>query len=199
MNAVYISPNHLISLPCYKPRQFFSSARESTLSGRTPLIQIRGRSIVSACLNVDVAAHNTSKSKLEKTKDVIEMEGKFLVGTYARTPVVLERGEGCKLYDVEGREYLDLSSGIAVNALGHGDVDWLKAVVEQAATLTHTSNIFYTIPQVRACYYVYELYQFLHLYKSHGKLYVYQSISLVWACDELSICIRVIFLSSSIC
>ncbi|KAK7327241.1 hypothetical protein VNO80_31606 [Phaseolus coccineus] len=148
MNAVYTSPNHLISQPCYKPRQFFSLARESTLSGRTPVIQIRGRCIVSACLNVDVAAHNTGKSKLEKTKDVIEMEGKLLVGTYARTPVVLERGEGCKLYDVEGREYLDLSAGIAVNALGHGDVDWLKAVVEQAATLTHTSNIFYTIPQV---------------------------------------------------
>ena len=62
--------------------------------------------------------------------------------------MVLERGEGCKLYDVEGNEYLDLSAGIAVNALGHGDADWLKAVVEQAGTLTHTSNIFHTIPQV---------------------------------------------------
>jgi len=107
---------------------------------------------VSACLNVDVAAPNTGKTKLEKIKDVIEKEGKFLVRTYVRTPVVVERGEGCKLYDVEGKEYLDLSAGIAVNALGHGDVDWLKAVVEQAATLTHTSNIFYTIPQVWACY-----------------------------------------------
>lgn len=169
------------------------------MSGRSPGIQIRGRSVVSACLNADVAAPNTGKTKLEKTKDVIEMEGKYVVGTYARTPVVLERGEGCKLYDVEGREYLDLSAGIAVNALGHGDVDWLKAVVEQASTLTHTSNIFHTIPQVTACYYMSELYQFLHLYKSHGMLYVYQSISLVWADDELSICIRVVFISSSIC
>ncbi|KAL9319506.1 hypothetical protein ACSQ67_011345 [Phaseolus vulgaris] len=117
MNAVYISPNHLISLPCYKPRQFFSSARESTLSGRTPLIQIRGRSIVSACLNVDVAAHNTSKSKLEKTKDVIEMEGKFWWGHMLEHQWCLRGGR------------------------------LVKAVVEQAATLTHTSNIFYTIPQ----------------------------------------------------
>ncbi|BAT81984.1 Acetylornithine aminotransferase [Vigna angularis] len=148
MNTVHISPNHSISQPCYKPRQFFSLARESILIGRSPGIQIRGRSVVRACLNVDVAAPNTGKAKLAKIKDVIEMEGKLLVGTYARTAVVLERGEGCKLYDVEGKEYLDLSAGIAVNALGHGDVDWLKAVVEQAATLTHTSNVFYTIPQV---------------------------------------------------
>ncbi|KAL2348875.1 hypothetical protein Fmac_002875 [Flemingia macrophylla] len=76
------------------------------------------------------------------------MERKFLVGTYERTKMVIERGEGCKLYDIEGREYLDLTAGIAVNALGHGDADWLKAVVEQAGTLTHTSNMFYTIPQV---------------------------------------------------
>jgi len=134
------------------------------LIGRSRGIRIRGRSVVSACLNADVAAPNTGKTKLEKIKEVIEMEGKYLVGTYVRSPVVVERGEGCKLYDVEGKEYLDLSGGIAVNALGHGDVDWLKAVVEQAATLTHTSNIFYTIPQVCACYYMSELYQFLHIY-----------------------------------
>ncbi|WVY97066.1 hypothetical protein V8G54_029217 [Vigna mungo] len=121
MNAVYISPNHSISQPCYTLRQFFSLARENTLIGRSPGIQIRGRNVVSACLNADVAAPNTGKTKLEKIKAVIEMEGKFLVGTYARTPVVLERGEGCKLYDVEGKEYLDLSAGIAVNALGHDE------------------------------------------------------------------------------
>ncbi|CAJ1948938.1 unnamed protein product [Sphenostylis stenocarpa] len=148
MSAVYISLNHSISQSCYKPMQVFNLARESTLTGRSPVIQIRGQRVVSACLNADVAASNTANTALEKTKDVIEMEGKILVGTYARTPVVLERGEGCKLYDVEGREYLDVSAGIAVNALGHGDADWLKAVVEQAATLSHTSNIFYTIPQV---------------------------------------------------
>ncbi|KAG4998424.1 hypothetical protein JHK82_029215 [Glycine max] len=144
MGAVYFSQS------CYKPRQIFNLERESTLVGRCPVVQIRCRRVVSACLNVDVDAPNTGNttSEKKKTKDVIEMEGMYLVGTYARTPVVLERGEGCKLYDVEGNEYLDLSAGIAVNALGHGDADWLKAVVEQAGTLTHTSNIFHTIPQV---------------------------------------------------
>ncbi|KAL5057721.1 hypothetical protein RYX36_029325 [Vicia faba] len=102
----------------------------------------------SASLRVDTGAPNARVETGRKTKEVIEDEAKFLVGTYARVPVVLERGKGCKLYDVEGNEYLDLSSGIAVNALGHGDDDWLKAVVDQAGVLTHTSNVYLTIPQV---------------------------------------------------
>lgn len=79
---------------------------------------------------------------------MIEEEAKVLVGTYARAPVVLSSGKGCKLFDPEGKEYLDCASGIAVNALGHGDPDWLRAVTEQAAVLAHTSNVYYTIPQV---------------------------------------------------
>ncbi|KAK7256229.1 hypothetical protein RIF29_29668 [Crotalaria pallida] len=102
----------------------------------------------TACQGVEVkAAPNVSVSG-KRTKEVIEDEGRFLVGTYARAPVVLVRGEGCKVYDVEGNEYLDLTAGIAVNALGHGDADWLKAVVDQAGTLTHVSNVFHTLPQV---------------------------------------------------
>lgn len=75
-------------------------------------------------------------------------EARVLVGTYARAPVVLVSGKGCKLFDAEGREYLDMTSGIAVNALGHGDPDWVRAVTEQASVLTHVSNVYYTIPQV---------------------------------------------------
>ncbi|KAK7847719.1 acetylornithine aminotransferase, partial [Quercus suber] len=113
----------------------------------------RRSSLAIACLNVEVEAENSSalrldSSKLGLAKEVMEAEAKVLVGTYARAPVVLASGKGCKLYDVEGREYLDLSSGIAVNSLGHGDEDWLKAVVEQASTLTHVSNMYYSIPQV---------------------------------------------------
>ena len=106
---------------------------------------------MTACLSLDVKAPDAaSKSGSLKSKEVIEKEAKVLVGTYGRTPVVLASGKGCKLIDIEGREYLDLSSGIAVNALGHGDEDWLKAVVEQANTLTHVSNVYYSIPQVHA-------------------------------------------------
>ncbi|KDP37012.1 hypothetical protein JCGZ_06068 [Jatropha curcas] len=100
-----------------------------------------------ACLNVDVQTTNSVKLNL-KSKEVMEIEAKVLVGTYARNPLVLSSGKGCKLYDPEGREYLDCTSGIAVNALGHGDPDWVRAVTEQANLLTHVSNVYYSIPQV---------------------------------------------------
>lgn len=76
------------------------------------------------------------------------MEAKYLVGTYARAPVVMVRGKGCKLYDVDGREYLDLTAGIAVNALGHCDPDVVKELVDQGNTLWHISNVYYSLPQV---------------------------------------------------
>lgn len=94
------------------------------------------------------APGNVGKLGLSGSKEVVDAEARVLVGTYARAPVVLVSGKGCKLYDAEGREYLDLTAGIAVNALGHGDGDWLKAVVEQANTLTHVSNMYYSVPQV---------------------------------------------------
>ncbi|XP_010539525.1 PREDICTED: acetylornithine aminotransferase, chloroplastic/mitochondrial-like [Tarenaya hassleriana] len=86
--------------------------------------------------------------KVGESKEVMEAEGKVLVGTYARAPVVLSSGKGCKLFDLEGNEYLDCSSGIAVNALGHGDPDWLRAVTDQASVLAHVSNLYYTVPQI---------------------------------------------------
>jgi acetylornithine aminotransferase len=98
---------------------------------------------ITACLNAD-------KSPLQnvESKRVIEDEAKVIVSTYARTPVVLSKGKGCKLYDDDGNVYLDMGSGIAVNALGHGDPDWVQAVVQQANTLTHVSNLYYSVPQV---------------------------------------------------
>jgi acetylornithine aminotransferase len=80
---------------------------------------------------------------------VIDAEARLFVQTYARNPVVFERGEGCKLYDTDGKEYLDLAAGIAVNSLGHADPMWLKAVYEQAASLAHVSNLYHTVPQVK--------------------------------------------------
>ncbi|XP_059664564.1 acetylornithine aminotransferase, mitochondrial-like [Cornus florida] len=113
-------------------------------------VRIHGRRVTPACLSVDLQAPDSEKLGFgeRSSKDVMKTEGRVLVGTYARAPVMLSSGSGYKLYDVEGREYLDMSSGIAVNALGHGDPDWLKAVVEQANLLTHISNLYYSIPQV---------------------------------------------------
>lgn len=115
----------------------------------SPNLNHRRSFFLRACLNLDVHAPDSVKPKTHlKSREVMEMEGKVLVGTYARNPVVISSGKGCKLYDPEGREYLDCTSGIAVNALGHGDPDWVKAVVEQANLLTHVSNVFYSVPQV---------------------------------------------------
>ncbi|KAK9132839.1 hypothetical protein Scep_012367 [Stephania cephalantha] len=112
----------------------------------------RRRTTINSCLNLDLeqptTAPNSEKLGLGSSKDVMEMEAKVLVGTYARSPVVLATGKGCKVWDVEGREYLDMAAGIAVNALGHGDEEWLRAVTEQAGLLTHVSNVYYSIPQL---------------------------------------------------
>ncbi|KAJ8774204.1 hypothetical protein K2173_009635 [Erythroxylum novogranatense] len=110
-------------------------------------VDVRCSFRLRARLSVDVQSKDSVKVCL-KSKEVMETEGKVMVGTYARTPLVLSSGKGCKLYDPEGREYLDCTSGIAVNSLGHGDPDWVRAVTEQVQLLTHTSNVYYSIPQV---------------------------------------------------
>lgn len=97
---------------------------------------------------MDVLQQKNAPELGAKTKEIMAEDAKVIVGTYARAPVVLSHGKGCKLFDVEGRGYLDFTSGIAVNALGHGDPDWVRAVSDQARSLAHVSNIFYSVPMV---------------------------------------------------
>jgi acetylornithine/N-succinyldiaminopimelate aminotransferase len=77
-----------------------------------------------------------------------ELAEQYLMHTGRRLPVTFVRGEGCLLYDEEGKEYLDLVAGIAVNVLGHAHPDIARALTGQARTLIHTSNLYYTRPQV---------------------------------------------------
>ena len=72
----------------------------------------------------------------------------MFVGTYSRFPATLVRGEGCRLWDADGKEYLDFLAGIAVCSLGHCHPAVTKAVQEQAAKLVHVSNLFHTQPQI---------------------------------------------------
>lgn len=90
-------------------------------------------------------AHGTISSNASG----LERHGKALMGTYGTPLRVLERGEGSYVWDAEGNRYLDLLGGIAVNALGHADPEWVAAISAQAATLAHASNFFATGPQVR--------------------------------------------------
>ncbi|MCL2003381.1 MAG: acetylornithine/succinylornithine family transaminase [Oscillospiraceae bacterium] len=69
-----------------------------------------------------------------------------ILPTYARQEVCFVRGEGSYLYDAEGRKYLDFSSGLGAVSIGHAHPQWVKAVAEQAGTLAHTSNLYYTEP-----------------------------------------------------
>jgi acetylornithine and succinylornithine aminotransferases len=77
-----------------------------------------------------------------------ELAEQYLMQTGRRLPVTFVRGEGCLLYDEEGKEYLDLVAGIAVNVLGHAHPDIARALTGQARTLIHTSNLYFTRPQV---------------------------------------------------
>lgn len=83
------------------------------------------------------------------TEELKEAADKYLMQTYSRQPISIVRGRGTKVYDLEGREYLDFVGGIAVNILGHGHPDLVHAIQRQAAQLIHTSNLYYTEPQVK--------------------------------------------------
>ncbi len=76
-----------------------------------------------------------------------ELYERYVIPTYARFPLALVRGEGTRVWDEDGRSYLDFTSGIAVNALGHAHPALQKALATQAATLVHTSNLYLTRPQ----------------------------------------------------
>ena len=84
-----------------------------------------------------------------KMKQWQELEQKFFMQTTKRLPVTLVRGQGARVWDTKGKEYLDFVGGWAVNSLGHCHPAVVKALVEQAKTLIQTSNQFYTIPQVQ--------------------------------------------------
>jgi len=78
-----------------------------------------------------------------------ELEHKYYMQTFYRAPITIVKGQGAKVWDDKGKEYLDFVAGWAVNSLGHCHPAVVKAVSEQAGTLIQTSNNFYTIPQLK--------------------------------------------------
>ena len=75
-----------------------------------------------------------------------ELDSKYIANTYARFPIVLEHGKGSLVWDTDGREYIDMGSGIAVNAFGLADSEWIAAVTAQLGKLQHVSNLYYSEP-----------------------------------------------------
>ena len=80
------------------------------------------------------------------TEKVISRDNDYILHTYGRSQVVLAEGEGMTARDADGKSYLDFTSGIGVNSLGYCHPAWVRAVADQAATLQHTSNLYYTAP-----------------------------------------------------
>ncbi len=84
------------------------------------------------------------------THDELKMlDGQYTMQTYGRFDVDIERGQGASLYSLDGREYLDFSSGIGVNSVGYGNEKWVAAITAQATKLGHISNLFYSQPYAR--------------------------------------------------
>ena len=83
-------------------------------------------------------------------KQMIDESEKYLVHSYNRYPVVLDHGDGVKLYDTDGKEYLDFGAGIAVCALGYGDKEYTDALKAQIDKGIHFSNYFYSEPLLQA-------------------------------------------------
>ena len=84
----------------------------------------------------------------EFEKELMCDDSENILNTYKRFPVVLKEGKGATLKDYTGKEYIDFSSGIGTNSFGACDKEWVDAVVHQANTLQHSSNLYYTAPQV---------------------------------------------------
>lgn len=81
------------------------------------------------------------------TTDTRELFDQFVVPTYSRFPLKLARGEGCRVWDEDGKSYLDFGAGIAVCSIGHCHPRVIEAMQRQLGTLVHTSNLYYTRPQ----------------------------------------------------
>jgi acetylornithine/N-succinyldiaminopimelate aminotransferase len=82
------------------------------------------------------------------TKTLLQWSAQYHTPNYARTPICLVRGDGVRVWDTDGREYLDFGTGIAVTSLGHCHARVTGAIQEAAATLLHVSNLYHSVPQI---------------------------------------------------
>ena len=82
-----------------------------------------------------------------KNRDVAKLTDKYVAQTYARYPIALVRGKGARVWDADGKEYLDFLAGIAVNSLGHCHPAVVRAIQQQSRKLLHVSNLYHILPQ----------------------------------------------------
>ena len=83
------------------------------------------------------------------TQEIINLTGKYITNTYNRFPIAITKGKGCRVWDADGKEYLDFVAGLAVCNLGHCHPKVVKAIQGQAEKLIHISNLYYIEPQAQ--------------------------------------------------
>jgi len=83
-------------------------------------------------------------------EEIQGLDHQYVMSSYGRFPVAIDHGKGATVWDVEGKEYIDFTSGIGVCSLGYGDEKWARAIYDQALKLGHISNLFYSQPYVQA-------------------------------------------------
>ena len=88
-------------------------------------------------------SQSSTEQEQSVTRQVMDLEAQYLLQNYSRYPLVVRRGKGCYIYDVDGKRYLDLITGIGVNALGHAHPRILRVIRDQAAQIIHCSNLYY--------------------------------------------------------
>ena len=81
--------------------------------------------------------------------NIKELDKKYIANTYGRFPITLVSGKGAKAYDEDGKEYIDMGSGIGVDIFGYCDDEWVNAVTAQLGKIQHTSNLYYTEPATK--------------------------------------------------
>jgi acetylornithine/succinyldiaminopimelate/putrescine aminotransferase len=86
---------------------------------------------------------------MSQQDEMVRAAQRLLLNNYRQAPVVMTRGEGCALWDADGRRYLDMTAGIAVCVLGHGHAGLADAIAAQARRLLHASNLYFIESQLR--------------------------------------------------
>ena len=82
-------------------------------------------------------------------EEIKTLDEQYVMHSYGRNPIAIDRGRGATMWSVDGREYIDFTAGIGVASLGHADEGWLRAITTQVAKLAHISNLFYTEPYAK--------------------------------------------------
>src|SRR6516164_3375258 len=100
-------------------------------------------SMINESVRRSTRMDKNSRRAMPSYQEIVALEQKYLLNTYARYPVAFARGKGVYLYDVDGKRYLDFLSGLGVNALGHAHPRIVKVIREQAGKVIHLSNLYY--------------------------------------------------------